>query len=206
MSWCLDRRIRDNDYEFPTTHRVISTAVQHISFSDQFFTISFTIYSLRKAVFLFSDQIFTKSSTIYSLRKASIHLILLLWLMTLHQFFFFKSPKPHPMIISEDYASTHYSILTRTRFHLLVCLRRCLAEDWRLLIPIALLNRRLGRSYKKAVQQDFLSPPSSIRRVSLYLWAWVSQGQAQLAFVWGNFKQSRTVRLKGQSHEAWMKW
>jgi hypothetical protein len=81
--------------------------------------------------------------------------------------------------LREGYASTHYSILTRTHFHLLVCLRRCLVEDCRLarVLPIALLNRR--RCSKKLYNLDLLSLPSSVWRVSHYLWAWVRRGRAQ---------------------------
>ena len=127
--------------------------------------------------FLLSDQPFMKSSTIYFSLKALSHLIFLLRLMIPHHISV-TSPKPRQMVISEDYASTRCSILTRTQIHLLACLRQCLVEDCWLarVLPIPLLNRR--RSFKKLYSLDLLSPPFSVRRVSRYLWAWVRQEQA----------------------------
>src|SRR5882757_11088739 len=142
-------------------------------------TVSFQLLSnisFNKSLplFLLSGQPFTKLLTIHSLLKALFHLISLLLLMTPRQTFV-TSRRPCRIVISKDYASTHYLTSTKARFHLLACRRRCPAEDWRLarVLRIASLNRK--RNFKKPCNLDPPFQPSLVRRVSRYLWAMLAQ-------------------------------
>jgi cell cycle serine/threonine-protein kinase CDC5/MSD2 len=157
----FDRRIRDNDYELPADH-VISTGVQDI------------IQDILTP-FLLSDQLIMKSSTIYSSLEALFNLIFLLRLATPHQ------------ISVTFYKTTSDGNLRRLRKYALLDIDQNPFPPSGMptsmssgglsasILPIALLHRR---SSKKQYSLDHVSPLSSVRHISHYIWAWVRQGQA----------------------------
>lgn len=131
----FDRRVKEYEYELPADHD-ITTAVQRLI--HQTFPHS-----------LSATNLFMKSSTIYSSLDALFNLIFLLCLASLHQISVTSPKLRQKAILEEDCASMHCSTWTRTQFHLLACLHRCLVEDCRLarVLPIALLNRRKSNSH-----------------------------------------------------------